>query len=430
MSRFIGNHYLNPLHNAAIHWKNECLLKNGSVFSHRRLWTMKNIKIIFDLFVNNPDEGDSNFFDKLQLQLGTRYPDVICLAAEMIWLLSLPSTNVSRKTKINNITRVWEWSGQRIDKDGEFLSDTTLAGFANTGVSYNTNRWREMSYLIEIVRDIFLMTQSEREKILSNGWELAIWIEKNPNSRHRQFRHIILFLLFPDFFERIASGIHRLKIVSAFDNINIDSLRKMKLYEIDKKLFDVRKRMEISIGTTQIDFYLPPLVSLWRTEKDDGIGLTAKIIKEEEDRLKDITEDKHISKVTKKQIIESRIGHGKYRINLSKIEGGCRITQVSDKSFLTASHIKPWRACKSQNECLDGNNGLWLAPHIDRLFDHGWISFDDKGYLIYSNEGVEKTLARWNIIPPINIGKLNEQQQLYMTYHRDHIYHQGCFYKK
>ena len=56
-------------------------------------------------------------------------------------------------------------------------------------------------------------------------------------------------------------------------------------------------------------------------------------------------------------------------------------SMLSNKDFLIASHIKPWSKCKS-NQKLDVNNGLLLCPNHDRLFDEGWISFDEIGKII------------------------------------------------
>jgi hypothetical protein len=52
--------------------------------------------------------------------------------------------------------------------------------------------------------------------------------------------------------------------------------------------------------------------------------------------------------------------------------GCCRLTGVSDRRFLRASHIEPWRLCETNHERLDGYNGLLLTP---TFFDKGYISF-------------------------------------------------------
>lgn len=74
--------------------------------------------------------------------------------------------------------------------------------------------------------------------------------------------------------------------------------------------------------------------------------------------------------VTEKlQLTKARIGQGNFRRDLEKIEPKCRVTGVTNKALLIASHIKPWSKCDNNAERLDGNNGLLLSPHIDKLFD-------------------------------------------------------------
>jgi hypothetical protein len=60
-------------------------------------------------------------------------------------------------------------------------------------------------------------------------------------------------------------------------------------------------------------------------------------------------------------LVRARLGQGKFRENVARVEGACRITGVSNAGYLIASHIKPWRHAKN-DERLSGDNGLMLAP--------------------------------------------------------------------
>lgn len=60
-----------------------------------------------------------------------------------------------------------------------------------------------------------------------------------------------------------------------------------------------------------------------------------------------------------------------------------RVTKVERLEHLVASHTKPWRDSTNE-ERLNGENGLLLTPAIDHLFDKGFISFEDKGALVVS----------------------------------------------
>ena len=128
-----------------------------------------------------------------------------------------------------------------------------------------------------------------------------------------------------------------------------------------------------------------------------------------------------VDKTEREQLIMARNGQGRYRQNLEQIENGCRITGIKNSAFLTASHIKPWRF-SSHKERLDGNNGLLLSPHIDKLFDLGLISFEDSGNMLYANQEVVEALKKWGIALPLNVGIFNCSQKAYLKFHRENIF--------
>jgi hypothetical protein len=73
-----------------------------------------------------------------------------------------------------------------------------------------------------------------------------------------------------------------------------------------------------------------------------------------------------------------------------------RITGVENPVHLVASHCKPWRD-STNDERLNGGNGLLLTPSIDHLFDRGFIGFEDNGKLIISPVAHRPSLQRMGI---------------------------------
>ncbi|MBK5541553.1 HNH endonuclease [Pseudomonas sp. TH05] len=127
-----------------------------------------------------------------------------------------------------------------------------------------------------------------------------------------------------------------------------------------------------------------------------------------------------IPETEKEQLIRARRGQGIFRQRALALESQCRLTGVNDQSFLIASHIKPWKDC-ANNERLDGNNGLMLAPHIDKLFDRGWISFSDNGDLL-TVPGAEQVMKAWSIDPNKNVGEFHPEQCRYLDHHRNMVF--------
>jgi HNH endonuclease len=123
----------------------------------------------------------------------------------------------------------------------------------------------------------------------------------------------------------------------------------------------------------------------------------------------------------KKQLIDARRGQGNFREKVRAQEPFCRVTHVSAPEHLRASHMKPWREC-SDAERLDANNGLMLAPHIDHLFDQGYITFGSDGSLMTSDKLDHAVMDSWNLAMGSDPKPLSPLQEHYMSFHRTKVF--------
>ena len=100
------------------------------------------------------------------------------------------------------------------------------------------------------------------------------------------------------------------------------------------------------------------------------------------------------------------------------------ITGVTSPAFLRASHIKPWRACDPAEERLDPHNGLVLAPHIDQLFDQGYITFDVGGALLLSDECPPMIPIQWGFEDKLGerLIDVSVKRRKYIGYHNRHVF--------
>jgi putative restriction endonuclease len=121
------------------------------------------------------------------------------------------------------------------------------------------------------------------------------------------------------------------------------------------------------------------------------------------------------------QLIRARRGQGVFRSNVLLPEEYCRVTDVREPRHLKASHIKPWRDA-SDTERLDGSNGLLLSPHINHLFDEGYLSFSSSRGLLIVPEVREKLLDAWGIDAGVNVGEFTREQSAYLDYHRANVF--------
>jgi putative restriction endonuclease len=105
-----------------------------------------------------------------------------------------------------------------------------------------------------------------------------------------------------------------------------------------------------------------------------------------------------------------------------QIEERCRITKVNNPVHLVASHCKPWRDSTNQ-ERLNGENGLLLTPSIDHLFDRGFIGFEGNGTLIISPVAHRPSLERMGIETnaAVNVGGFTAGQREFLDFHREKV---------
>ena len=248
-------------------WVSRCLKGGGSLFSEAGLWNENNIQSLVKLFIEKPDEGEGTFLVKLKGQLASASVEVKQLASEMLYVMLLFPSNISQAKKRDIVLEVWGWSGASIDTENPLLSDGVLWGVGSGGMGYNTNRWREFSYFIHFMRAYLALPLSKRETLLSDGWSMDEWLEALPENDSRQFRHMLLFLLFPDQFERISGGVDRVTIVSVFTGEDRKLVQsKYSAFQLDRRLYEIREEQELQYGTKDLDFYEPPLRDVWKTE--------------------------------------------------------------------------------------------------------------------------------------------------------------------
>lgn len=142
---------------------------------------------------------------------------------------------------------------------------------------------------------------------------------------------------------------------------------------------------------------------------------------EEQEMEEKVLNDETIKPKEKEAIVKARVGQGEYRRKLLEMCPYCPITLVSDERLLIASHIKPWR--KSNDfEKTDPNNGFMLTPTYDKLFDAGFISFEEDGTMLVSPWISPMNQKRLNIYNGKKINLSTMKKETYLYYHREFIF--------
>jgi hypothetical protein len=265
------------VYKAAAEWRDSCLLGSGSVFNQQKhLWTRDVFDELDQRFVRNLDEGDGDFYEKLEAQLAGGSPPSKQLMAELHWVLLLFASRISAPKKRQDIRRVWGWSGETLPEDHPQLADDVLGGLGHTGTAYNTQRWREFVFMINAMRDFKAKSVDDQARLVSSSSEFVSWLASIKDGGNRQLRHILSNLIFPDDFERISTIRDKHAILAAFEKVPVRDVRKRDPSEIDSALKALRGRLEAETGKP-IDFYEEGIVERWRQALDDTVVAPLKV---------------------------------------------------------------------------------------------------------------------------------------------------------
>jgi hypothetical protein len=146
------------------------------------------------------------------------------------------------------------------------------------------------------------------------------------------------------------------------------------------------------------------------------------LIEWEEHELNRVREDARLTETMRQAVVMARRGQGLFKERVMQFEHSCRITGVTRIEHLRASHCKPWRDA-SNEERLDGENGLLLTPNADHLFDRGFIGFENNGDLLISPVAHTESLARMGLPTrrSRNVGRFSQGQRRYLEFHRENV---------
>ncbi|WP_242798701.1 AAA family ATPase [Aeromonas hydrophila] len=244
----------------------KCLLQDGSLlFEVDTLWTIDVLQRLHSAFVAAPDEGDRQFTDKFRDQIKPQGQDVIRLAAELLCVYFLFPSNVGGARKRELINEVLSWCGDSLP-DSHPVSRAFAAGIGSGGQGYNTRRPFELTYLINLVLAWKALPIEEQKLIANDPWLFQSFADSLEEADSRQLRHMLLYLFYPDHFERIASNGHKRRIVNAFGEL-VDEPGEDD--NLDQRIYAIRSKLETLLPGKKLDFYWPPLVQAWFDNSDE-----------------------------------------------------------------------------------------------------------------------------------------------------------------
>lgn len=246
-------------------FRSNCLLANGSLlFDDTSVWSLEVLERIHQVFVASPDVSDRTFLDKFKDQVGREGQVVIRLAAELLSVYFLFPSSVTGTKKLQVVGEILSWSGDSLPNP-HIISTAFENGIGGCGQSYNTRRPFEIAFMIEFIIAWKKLSVEKQQELATDPWLFQQFVDSIEDAESRQIRHILLHLLFPDDFERIASGNHKRRIIRAFSGLITEDIENEEL-----AILTIRQELEKLLPGKELDFYWKPLVSAWYDDSENA----------------------------------------------------------------------------------------------------------------------------------------------------------------
>lgn len=268
MARF-SEHDTRAIYEASERFRDECLCSHGSLlFDDESIWTQAHLEHLHSVFVDSPDESDRGFLEKFRDQVQPAGQPVTRLAAEVVAVYFLFPSNVTGYRKRHVVSEILSWSGDSLAAD-HLVSRAFERGVGSGGQGYNTRRPNELWFLIDFALSWKGLGEETANKLVSDPWAFQEQLDSIDGAENRQIRHMLLHLLFPDHFERMASGNHKWRVDNAFHGLVSETIE-----DRDRRIYAIRGELEKLLPGQELDFYWPPLDAAWYDTGDAGDGLS------------------------------------------------------------------------------------------------------------------------------------------------------------
>jgi 5-methylcytosine-specific restriction protein B len=258
-------------------WRQSCLIDGLSLLHPgEAIWTTENFGVLMDRFVTPEVDDDRTFEEKLIEQLDGVENGPAVLMAEVIPIyvvFASPST-IGQQRKHELVSVPLAVVGETLSDDG-VVANAMWGGIGGPGQGFNRRRPFLVKYLVRFGNALSAETDERRRELVASDadpWAFQAWLDEhlqNPDGAGRTMRNILMHLLFPDAFERIAVDEDKWQIAYAFAGL-VDGLDPEE-DDVDRMLFAIRSRVNELMPTGQpdigdIDFYYAPLREGWDPE--------------------------------------------------------------------------------------------------------------------------------------------------------------------
>ena len=347
-----------------------CIVNDHSLlWPQKSIWTPANIAEIKERMVDSPILGDNlSFEEKLQKQMGGANPDLWGVIADIYFVYFLPSSYITFQKKLYDIQWAAE-QGHLVPPDSnETVWQALKAGFTRTSQRYHL-KYLQFWLILRVAQEV--KERQDRKAVINNREELQnaldMVIESIPNKIDRAYdiRHAVLYMAFPEYYERIISTNDKERILDTFRS----QISGPVPSDLDEALYSVRKSLSSQYDKPNcpFDYYSEPkLKEKWKPIKEappEHVVIETEIgpVTVPEEAVTEGQTDKEVTDHTKIQWMLLKLGND---MNLDIwVAKNDRNKEIDGKKFADLPHLKkeiPLAFNEAANRTIQMIDVVWL----------------------------------------------------------------------
>jgi hypothetical protein len=184
--------------------------------------------------------------DKLHDQLADQPEPIHQVATDLLAFYLLTPTNIKATKKLETVEKVVSWKLKTHPQDYSVVAKAFETGFCHPGPFYLIHQYAQISYFLAFGRAARRGAVNPSD--VANTRRMADSLAESIKNTIPA-RHVLLHLLFPDHFERIASDQDKKDIVEAFRDL------AEGITDVDDALLKIRENLAHRLNRPGLDFY-------------------------------------------------------------------------------------------------------------------------------------------------------------------------------
>ena len=374
----------------------QTLINGGSINNESNyLWTLENFKNLHKAVNSNLKEGKDSFIKKISAQIEEakntipelseeQHEELLPLMFEILSLYYVIPSNISKNTKKEALKELLDSDNSVAKKLNLSLDKFEISreaimggGIASGGMGFNTNKQKEIFYLIDVFKHWYEQNTGDEDTYLNqeeSNFRFQNFLDNVAGVRSPQCRHALLYLFFSNYYESIISSTQKRKITQVFSSFYSEDTIAKEWNDVepthltDQKIKVISNRLSKVTGNPT-NFYGEELNSFWDSSSAGVIpGLDTELL----DYKKQVV--LYGPPGTSKTFTAKRLAKEIIRYRMAKDIGAPIFEGEGKKKLKTA--------LRSNIHCLQLHPAYSYEDFIRGLqFEHGNTSYK-KGYLL------------------------------------------------